>query len=64
MELRFTHSEATFTYFAATRAYLERHGKRGRPPGKKSQRSLGQNDMLEALQRLQQQLWPLNGTEN
>lgn len=27
MELRFTHSEATFTYFAATRAYLERHGK-------------------------------------
>ena len=38
--------------------------KRGRPPGKKSQRSLGQNDMLEALQRLQQQPWPLNGTEN
>ncbi len=27
MELRFTHSESTFTYFAATRAYLERHGK-------------------------------------
>ncbi|EHP43482.1 transposase, ISNCY family protein [Cupriavidus basilensis OR16] len=27
MELRFTHSEAAFTYFAATRAYLERHGK-------------------------------------
>jgi len=38
--------------------------KRGRPPGKKSQRSLGQNDMLEALQRLQKQSWPLNGTEN
>ncbi|SPK70114.1 transposase (plasmid) [Cupriavidus taiwanensis] len=38
--------------------------KRGRPPGKKSQRSLGQNDMLEALQRLQEQPWPLNGTEN
>ena len=38
--------------------------KRGRPPGKKSQRSLGQNDMLDALQRLQQQPWPLNGTEN
>ncbi|GLC98088.1 transposase [Cupriavidus sp. TA19] len=38
--------------------------KRGRPPGKKSQRSLGQNDMLEALERLQQQPWPLNGTEN
>lgn len=38
--------------------------KRGRPPGKKSQRSLDQNDMLEALQRLQQQSWPLNGTEN
>lgn len=27
MELYFTHSEATFTYFGATRAYLERHGK-------------------------------------
>ncbi|AJG23422.1 Mobile element protein [Cupriavidus basilensis] len=27
MGLRFTHSKATFTYFAATRAYLERHGK-------------------------------------
>ena len=38
--------------------------KRGRPPGKKSQRSLDQNDMLEALKRLQQQPWPLNGTEN
>ncbi|QBY56415.1 ISNCY family transposase [Cupriavidus oxalaticus] len=38
--------------------------KRGRPPGKKPQRSLGQNDMLEALQRLQQQPWPLNGTED
>ncbi|WP_316157413.1 ISNCY family transposase [Cupriavidus sp. BIC8F] len=38
--------------------------KRGRSPGKKSQRSLGQNDMLEALQRLQKQSWPLNGTEN
>ncbi|SOZ73604.1 transposase, ISNCY family [Cupriavidus taiwanensis] len=37
--------------------------KRGRPPGKKSQRSLGQNDMLKALQRLQEQPWPLNGTE-
>ncbi|MDT4800469.1 ISNCY family transposase ISBcen27 [compost metagenome] len=38
--------------------------KRGRPPGKKSQRSLDQNDMLEALKRLQRQPWPLNGTEN
>ncbi len=38
--------------------------KRGRPPGKKSQRSLGQNDMLEALQKLQKQPWPLNGTES
>ncbi|TDF66967.1 ISNCY family transposase [Cupriavidus sp. L7L] len=38
--------------------------KRGRPPGKKSQRSLDQNDMLEALKRLQQQPWPLNGTDN
>jgi len=38
--------------------------KRGRPPGKKSQRSLGENDMLEALQRLQPQSWPLNGTQN
>ncbi|AOZ04303.1 hypothetical protein BKK81_33510 (plasmid) [Cupriavidus sp. USMAHM13] len=26
MEMRFTHSEATFTYFAATRSYLEQHG--------------------------------------
>ncbi|MFS8981592.1 ISNCY family transposase [Cupriavidus necator] len=38
--------------------------KRGRPPGKKSQRSLDQNDMLESLKRLQQQPWPLNGTES
>ncbi len=38
--------------------------KRGRPPGKKAQRSLDQNDMLEALQRLQQQSWPLSGTSN
>ncbi len=38
--------------------------RRGRPPGTKAQRSLDQNDMLEALQRLQQQPWPLNGTEN
>ncbi|AOZ09438.1 ISNCY family transposase [Cupriavidus malaysiensis] len=38
--------------------------KRGRPPGKKSQRSLDQNDMLEALTRLQQQPWPLNGTDD
>jgi len=38
--------------------------KRGRPPGKKSQRSLDQNDVLEALQRLQTQPWPLNGTQN
>jgi len=27
MELRFTHTESTFSYFAATRTYLERHGK-------------------------------------
>lgn len=27
MELHFTQSESTFSYFAATRAYLERHGK-------------------------------------
>ncbi|MBF6990829.1 ISNCY family transposase [Cupriavidus sp. IK-TO18] len=38
--------------------------KRGRPPGKKSQRSLDQTDMLEGLERLQKQSWPLNGTEN
>ncbi|BEU74500.1 hypothetical protein MAFF211271_40550 (plasmid) [Ralstonia syzygii subsp. indonesiensis] len=38
--------------------------KRGRPPGKKSQQALDQNDMLEALQRLQKQPWPLNGTQN
>ncbi|VVD61982.1 hypothetical protein PMO31116_00150 [Pandoraea morbifera] len=36
--------------------------KRGRPPGKKSQRSLGQDDVLEALQRLQKREWPLDGT--
>lgn len=34
--------------------------KRGRPPGKKSQRSLGQDDMLEAQQRLQKRSWPLD----
>lgn len=33
--------------------------KRGRPPGKKSQRSMGQDDVLEALQRLQKRAWPL-----
>ena len=38
--------------------------KRGRPPGKKSQRSLDQSDMLEGLKRLQKQPWSLNGTEN
>ncbi|MFS8981605.1 ISNCY family transposase [Cupriavidus necator] len=38
--------------------------KRGRPLGKKSQRSLDQSDMLEGLERLQKQSWPLNGTEN
>lgn len=27
MHLHFTHSESTFSYFAATRAYLEQHGK-------------------------------------
>ena len=27
MELYFTYSESTFSYFHATRAYLERHGK-------------------------------------
>lgn len=27
MELRFTYTESTFSYFAATRGYLERHGK-------------------------------------
>ncbi|MEF3063185.1 ISNCY family transposase [Ralstonia solanacearum] len=37
--------------------------KRGRPPGKKAQRDLGQDDMLEALKRLQQQPWPLSGTD-
>jgi hypothetical protein len=26
-ELRFCESESVFSYFAATRAYLERHGK-------------------------------------
>ena len=38
--------------------------KRGRPPGKKSQRSLDQSDMLEGLKRLQKPSWPLNGTDN
>jgi hypothetical protein len=27
MELHFTHSESTFSYFAATKSYLEQHGK-------------------------------------
>ncbi|AKC70735.2 hypothetical protein MB84_16465 [Pandoraea oxalativorans] len=33
--------------------------KRGRPPGRKSQRSMGEDDVLEALQRLQKRAWPL-----
>lgn len=36
--------------------------KRGRQHGKKSQRSLGQDDVLEALQGLQKREWPLDGT--
>ncbi|WP_454739694.1 hypothetical protein [Cupriavidus necator] len=38
--------------------------KRGRPLGKKSQRSLDQSDMLEGLKRLQKPSLPLNGTDN
>ncbi|GAA7769402.1 hypothetical protein HpMS107_51390 [Helicobacter pylori] len=38
--------------------------KRGRPPGTKSQRSINHDDMLEALQRLQQEPWPLTGTQS
>jgi hypothetical protein len=42
MHLLFVKSESTFTYFEATRGYIE-----------KSQRSLNEDDLLEAMIKLQ-----------